>query len=64
MAEAPVTRCWFTGAALATIPLMPSAAQNARTAIGRLVAPRKAGIGRLTITNCPIAIADLQIFDI
>jgi predicted aspartyl protease len=33
-------------------------------AIGRLIHPREAQLGRITITNCPIAIADLQVFDI
>jgi hypothetical protein len=34
------------------------------TAIGRLIEPRQAQIGRFTLTDCPIAIADLQVFDI
>jgi predicted aspartyl protease len=34
------------------------------TAVGRLIAPDQAQIGRFTLTDCPIAIADLQVFDI
>ena len=34
------------------------------TAIGRLTSPREVRIGRATLTDCPIAIADLQVFDI
>ena len=34
------------------------------TAIGRLVGPREVKIGRASVTDCPIAIADLQVFDI
>jgi predicted aspartyl protease len=34
------------------------------TAAGRLIAPREAQLGRFTLSNCPIAIADLQVFDI
>ncbi|WP_166932594.1 aspartyl protease family protein [Rhizomicrobium electricum] len=34
------------------------------TAIGRLIKPSQADIGRFTLTDCPIAIADLQVFDI
>jgi predicted aspartyl protease len=34
------------------------------TAIGRLIKPGRADIGRFTLTECPIAIADLQVFDI
>jgi predicted aspartyl protease len=34
------------------------------TAIGRLIAPREAQLGRIGLTNCPIAIADLQVFEI
>lgn len=34
------------------------------TAIGHLTAPREVRIGRATLTDCPIAIADLQVFDI
>jgi predicted aspartyl protease len=33
-------------------------------AIGRLTSPREVKIGRATLTDCPIAIADLQVFDI
>jgi predicted aspartyl protease len=34
------------------------------TATGRLLYPRRVDLGRLTITDCPIAIADLQVFEI
>jgi predicted aspartyl protease len=34
------------------------------TAIGRLIRPGQAQIGRFTLTDCPIAIADLQVFEI
>lgn len=34
------------------------------TAVGRLIAPHEARLGRLTLANCPIAIADLQVFDL
>lgn len=34
------------------------------TAIGRLIRPSQAQIGRFTLTDCPIAIADLQVFEI
>jgi predicted aspartyl protease len=34
------------------------------TAIGRLIFPREVKIGRASATDCPIAIADLQVFDI
>lgn len=34
------------------------------TALGRIITPREIQLGRLTVTNCPMAIADLQVFDI
>lgn len=34
------------------------------TVIGRLINPSQAQVGRFTLTDCPIAIADLQVFDI
>jgi predicted aspartyl protease len=34
------------------------------TAIGRLTSPREVRIGRASVTDCLIAIADLQVFDI
>ena len=34
------------------------------TATGRLTFPREVRIGRASVTDCPIAIADLQVFDI
>lgn len=34
------------------------------TAIGRLVTPSEVQLGRLSVTNCPLAIADLQVFEI
>jgi hypothetical protein len=34
------------------------------TATGRLLFPRRVDLGRLTLSECPIAIADLQVFEL
>jgi predicted aspartyl protease len=34
------------------------------TALGKLIRPREVQLGRLSVSNCPLAIADLQVFEI